>query len=79
MDGLAVISATDETQNVETIIIIMKNFISIIKFYLLIALLNPFTLAGLISGCHGFTFFGFVVSALACSVFFLGGGVKAFK
>jgi len=57
----------------------MKSFISIIKFYLAIALLNPFTLAGLISGCHEFTFFGFVVSAIACSVFFLGGGVKAFK
>jgi hypothetical protein len=58
---------------------IMKNFISIIKFYLALALLNPFTLAGLISGCHEFTFFGFVVSALACSVLFLGGGAKAFK
>jgi len=57
----------------------MKNFISIIKFYLALALLNPFTLAGLISGCHEFTFFGFMLSALACSVLFLGGGAKAFK
>jgi hypothetical protein len=57
----------------------MKTFTSIIKFYLAGALLNPFTIAGLISGCHEFTFFGFVLSALACSILFLGGGVKAFK
>jgi hypothetical protein len=57
----------------------MKTLISITKFYLALALLNPFTLAGLISGCHEFTSFGFILSALACSVLFLGGGAKAFK
>jgi hypothetical protein len=57
----------------------MKNFIAIFKFYSVIALLNPFTLAGLLSGCHEFTIFGLIISALACSILFLGGGTKMFK
>lgn len=57
----------------------MKTFTSILKFFLAASLLNPFTIAGLISGCHEFTFFGFTISALACGVLFLGAGAKAFK
>lgn len=57
----------------------MKTIANMIKFYLAIFLLNPVTIAGLISSDHRFTAFGAVIAFMSISVLFIGAGKKFFN